>query len=258
MKNLLLALMVVSAACVHHATPEAPHDTGHKGPAKYGVSFGKQKNAITLLAGNNNDLAIAATTGNTSTLIRVVADAGGTSVLTGMDASTVSEGDLFFIRNDSTSAAFTITNQDSLSLAANRFTTANGASLPIPPKTGAIIWYDATFGFNVFVVASGSPVLSGLKVGTSGTSMSQVRVYSASVTPTATAAAIATVQQTATVTGLATTDKIYVMGPVPTSLCPMTNARVSAPNTLQLDFTVLTAVACTPAAGTYTVYAVSP
>lgn len=78
-------------------------------------------------------------------------------------------------------------------------------------------------------------------------------LYQTSITPTATAAAIATVQQTFTVTGLLLTDIIYTQGPVPTSLCPMTGSRVSAANTLQVDFTVLTAAACTPAAGVYLV-----
>lgn len=256
MKNLLLALVLTLSACTHHAPVTGPGHSDH-GPKTYGVNFGKQKSAITLVSGNNNDLAIAGTTGNTSTLIRLIADPSG-STLTGMDASTVSDGDLFFLRNEAASGVLTVTNADSASLLANRFATANGASLQIPPKTGAIVWYDVGIGFNVFVAASGSPSLTGLKVGASGTSVSQVRIYTPSITPTITSAAIQTVQQTSTVTGLATTDKIYVMGPVPTSLCPMTNARVSATNTLQLDFSVMTAAACTPAAGTYTVYAVSP
>lgn len=256
MKNLFLALIVMSAACVHHATPEEPKSK-EVASHKYGVNFGKQKNAITLATGNNNDVDITGGTGNVTTLIRFVADPSG-STLTGMNASTVSDGDMFFLRNEAASGVLTITNQDSLSLAANRFTTANGSALVVPPKTGAIVWYDPTLGFNVFVVASGSPVLSSLKVGAAGTSVSKVVIYAQSLTPTITSAAIQTVQQTFTVTGLATTDKIFVMGPAATSLCPMTNGRVSATNTLQLDFTVLTAAACTPAAGTYTVYAVSP
>jgi hypothetical protein len=83
----------------------------------------------------------------------------------------------------------------------------------------------------------------------------QPRVYSASLTPAATSAAIQTSAQTFTVTGLTTDDKVYVNGPAPQSLCPMVGARVSAANTLQLHFTVLTAAACTPAAGTYLIVA---
>lgn len=84
----------------------------------------------------------------------------------------------------------------------------------------------------------------------------QSRVYSQSLTPSATSAAIQTSAQTFTVTGLTTADVVFVNGPAPTSLCPMVGARVSAANTLQLHFTVLTASACTPASGTYVVVAV--
>ena len=80
--------------------------------------------------------------------------------------------------------------------------------------------------------------------------------YNVSFTAAATAAAIGTSQQTVTVTGLATTDVVYVNGPVPTALCPYTGFRVSAANTLQIDFTTLTAAACTPAAGTYNIIAI--
>lgn len=81
-------------------------------------------------------------------------------------------------------------------------------------------------------------------------------IFQASLTPTATAAAIATVQQTFAMVGLLTTDVLLVLGPAPTSLCPNVSARVSAADTLQLSFSVLTAAACTPAPGTYTVVAI--
>ncbi len=83
-----------------------------------------------------------------------------------------------------------------------------------------------------------------------------IQPYTSTLTPVATPAAVGTTQQTFTVTGLSTSDRIYVNGPAPTSLCPMVGFRVSAANTLQLDFTTLTAVACTPAAGSYTVFAI--
>ena len=87
-----------------------------------------------------------------------------------------------------------------------------------------------------------------------GTAVTKISVLTTgAITPVATAAAIGTTQQTFAVTGLLTTDKIIVNGPVPTSLCPMTGYRVSATDTLQLDFTTLTASACTPAAGTYNI-----
>lgn len=93
-------------------------------------------------------------------------------------------------------------------------------------------------------------------VGVSGTTITNIQVYSQALTPTITSAAIQTTEQTFTVNGLATTDKVYVNGPVPTSLCPPVTYRVSAANTLAIGFTTLTAVACTPAAGTYIVVAI--
>ncbi len=87
------------------------------------------------------------------------------------------------------------------------------------------------------------------------TAITNIRVYSLSCTPSATSAAIQTSVQSCTGTGLETTDKIVVNGPAPTSLCPLVHARVSAQNTLSLHFSVLTAAACTPAAGTYLVVA---
>lgn len=75
------------------------------------------------------------------------------------------------------------------------------------------------------------------------------------ITPTATAATIATVAQTFTVTGLSTGEPIIVVSqPAPTSLCPLVAAKITAANTVSLYFTVLTAAACTPAAGTYMLY----
>lgn len=83
----------------------------------------------------------------------------------------------------------------------------------------------------------------------------QILSFSPSLTPAATSAAIQTAEQTFTVTGLLTTDRVIINGPAPTSLCPPTTARVSATNTLAIGFTVLTAAACTPAAGTYKIVA---
>jgi hypothetical protein len=77
----------------------------------------------------------------------------------------------------------------------------------------------------------------------------------ASISPTATAAAIGTVEQTFTVLGLVTTMDVFTVGPAPTALCPLVGSRVSAANTIQLDFAVMTAAACTPAPGVYNVIA---
>lgn len=117
----------------------------------------------------------------------------------------------------------------------------------------------------VAVVLSTSPTLVtpvlGAATGTSlalggGTAITKIVAYAPTLTPIATAAAIQTVEQTFTVTGLATTDKVFVNGPVPTSLCPAVTCRVSAADTLAIGFTTLTAVACTPVAGVYNIIAI--
>lgn len=97
-------------------------------------------------------------------------------------------------------------------------------------------------------------VLSTLTLG-GGTTMTQVRVYTPSLTPGQLAAAIGVTEQTFSVTGLTTADKVIVNGPGPAALCPLVTARVSGADTLALGFVDLTIALCTPAAGTYTVVA---
>jgi hypothetical protein len=87
-----------------------------------------------------------------------------------------------------------------------------------------------------------------------GATLSGMFTMTVSNTPTATSAAIQTVGQAFTYTGLVSGDNVELISyPAPTSLCPATEARATATNTLTIYFTVLTAVACTPAAGNYTV-----
>ncbi len=77
-------------------------------------------------------------------------------------------------------------------------------------------------------------------------------VSTGAITPIATAAAIGVATQTFTVTGLAAGDQVVPVSlPVPTALCPPVGFRATLLNTLAIDFFVGTAVACTPAAGTY-------
>lgn len=92
--------------------------------------------------------------------------------------------------------------------------------------------------------------------GSSPTAITNIRVYSSSITPVATAAAIGTTAQTFTVTGLTTADKVVVNVPGITALCPVVAARVSAADTLQLWFATMTAAACTPAAGAHIIVAI--
>jgi hypothetical protein len=74
----------------------------------------------------------------------------------------------------------------------------------------------------------------------------------ATITPAATSAAIQTVAQAFTLTGITATDRLYLINqPTPTSLCPATSVAAAGANSVNIFFTVLTAVACTPASGVY-------
>lgn len=87
-----------------------------------------------------------------------------------------------------------------------------------------------------------------------GTPITQIRVYSQTITPASVAAAT-TAQQTFTVTGLATTDTVIVNGPAPTAGTGIVNAFVSAANTLAVTFVNPTAGALVPVSGTYVITA---
>lgn len=95
-----------------------------------------------------------------------------------------------------------------------------------------------------------------LTVGASGTAITQIRVYSASLTP-AEVAANTSAEQTFTVTGLATTDKVFVNKPTAQAGLGIVGARVSAANTLALTFGNFTGTPITPtAAQSYAVVAI--
>lgn len=91
-------------------------------------------------------------------------------------------------------------------------------------------------------------------VGSSGTEMTQIRVYSQAL-DVASVAAATSAEQTFTVTGLTTADKVIVNGPAQTAGLGIVNARVSAANTLALTFMNATAGALDPASATYTIVA---
>lgn len=86
----------------------------------------------------------------------------------------------------------------------------------------------------------------------SGSWKRRIYKYSAALTPAAIAATI-TAEQTFTVTGLvAATDYVIgVEGPAPTAGTGMVGTRVTADNTVAINFTNPTAGGLTPAAGTY-------
>lgn len=90
-----------------------------------------------------------------------------------------------------------------------------------------------------------------LKVGTSGTAITQQTVYTPSLTPAAVGVA-PPAEQTFTVTGLATTDTVIVNAPG----AAVFNARVSAANTLAITFEPAGSGTYTPPAGTYRIVAI--
>lgn len=94
----------------------------------------------------------------------------------------------------------------------------------------------------------------GMKVGASGTPLTQVRRFSQTITPASVGAAVAA-EQTFTVTGLAVGDSVIVNPAATGNATAVAGARVSAANTLAIQFVNPTAGALTPGAGTYTILA---
>ena len=98
----------------------------------------------------------------------------------------------------------------------------------------------------------------GLKIGTAGTNMREVRLYSQSL-DVASVAANTSAEQTFTVTGLAVGDVVLAVNkPSLTAGLVVGNARVSAANTLALTFGNHTAGAIDPGAETYQIVAMRP
>jgi filamentous hemagglutinin family protein len=96
--------------------------------------------------------------------------------------------------------------------------------------------------------------ISTLSLG-SGTTILAINTYSQTITPAA-ISGIGFSEQTFTVVGLATNDKVYVNAPAPAANVAVIGARVSAVNTLALQFFNATAGPNTPTSGTHTIVAV--
>jgi hypothetical protein len=98
--------------------------------------------------------------------------------------------------------------------------------------------------------------LTGLIVGAStDTAISKIKKYSQTITPASVGAATVA-EQTFTVTGLATTDTVIVNPGAISNAVGVGGWRVSAANTLAVQFINPTAGALTPTAGTWTVIAI--
>lgn len=96
---------------------------------------------------------------------------------------------------------------------------------------------------------------SGLGVGSGGTDLSLVKVYSQTITPASVGAATVA-EQTFTVTGLTTSDKVFVNPAANTKATGIAGVRVSAADTLAVSFVNPTAGALTPDAGTWQIVAI--
>lgn len=101
---------------------------------------------------------------------------------------------------------------------------------------------------------SGVNASDNLTVGASGTPITQVRVYSQTITP-ASVATVTVAEQTFTVTGLTTADKVIVNPAAISNAIGICGFRVSAADTLAVRFVNPTAGSLTPTAGTWTILA---
>jgi hypothetical protein len=152
MKTAALLLAFLATACCHADSPA----TGHK----LGINLGKQNAPVALLSGNNNDVEIAPN-GGTTTYLRFTVNSAN-STMTGMKSASVGDGDMFVIRNESATGSLFITNEDTLSLAANRFLTAGAVTLQIQPRSSALAEWDSTLSrFMVSLAAPANPTFVG-------------------------------------------------------------------------------------------------
>lgn len=103
---------------------------------------------------------------------------------------------------------------------------------------------------------SGLAASDNLTIGATGTAtpITQIVVYSQTITPASVAAAVVA-EQTFTVTGLATTDKVFVNTAGTGNATGIAGVRVSAANTLAVSFVNPTAGALVPGAGTWKITA---
>lgn len=96
-----------------------------------------------------------------------------------------------------------------------------------------------------------------LKVGTSGTALSQIRVYTPTLTPATALLPGTTAEEAFTVTGLSTADTVSINPPAQTAGIAIAGVRVSGVDTLAIQWAnVMVAGVLTPATGVYRIVAV--
>jgi hypothetical protein len=96
--------------------------------------------SASLATGPLNDLAVAGYVGGTTNRLLLTAAVGGTTI-NGISASGVPDGFTMQIINPSTTDALTFAHLAAGSLAANRFSNVNAASVQIPPLGSARLTY---------------------------------------------------------------------------------------------------------------------
>ena len=103
---------------------------------------------VTLAAGNNNDyngFLTATPSNSTRRWGRITGDGGGASVITGIDATAVQDGDTLEITNVG-APTFTITNLDAASVAANQIDLGSWSGTLLTGNS-VTLRYDTTSGF---------------------------------------------------------------------------------------------------------------
>lgn len=217
MRTTALALLVlIASACQPPAAGVGHH--------RVGLNTGHQNAPVALTSGNNNDVNIAPN-GNTTTLLRFTVPSGG-ATLTGMQSSTVGDGDLFVIRNDSTVGNLLITNEDTLSQAANRQLTPGAVTLLIQPRSSALSEWDATANrWMTSLAAPGNPTFVG-NVSANGGATPVLSTCGTSPTITATSTSFAGTYTTGSGATTCTITFATPFGVAPT--CTITNATGAA------------------------------
>lgn len=118
------------------------------------------------------------------------------------------------------------------------------------PTNGAL--GSTTPAAGVFTTAQAN---TSLKVAAAGTALTQIVVYSQTIAPASVGAATMA-EQTFTVTGLTTADKVFVNPGAIANAVGVAGVRVSAANTLAVQFVNPTAGALTPTSTTWSIVAI--
>jgi hypothetical protein len=191
-----------------------------------------------------------------TTLASAIADSSSTFVSVASATGIVANSTILFVDQE---AMFV----NSISGTIAGVTRGHSGTRANPHASGSVVWVGSPSQFTVFdpsgSCTAANTVAPYIAMGTglywrcdSATGVWQNFFTTGSITPAATSAAIQTASQNFTVNGLLSGEPIFVVSqPAPTSLCPLVGARVTAANTVTLYWTVLTAAACTPAAGSY-------